>query len=159
MLFPALRGKNFGYIHLNTEARHWLCEQKYAEQLNPLLDPEICSRFIQDTHVKYGLDFSYGGWLEDRSDLWRGKRADADRLVVTWVHAFNEVDFIEHAAEDCPLLQARVCPSTSSRDTVRPSSPRWEVSRRISDGERTERKRCGLIHAFGQAAFIFYRLY
>lgn len=77
MLFPELRHKKFGYVNLNTEAKRWLEEAKITiDQPNPLLDPDICYQMVHDLHKTEGLHFSYGGWLEDRRDLWRGSYLD-----------------------------------------------------------------------------------
>ncbi len=72
MIFPRLAGKRFGYVNLDLEAERWLAERKLARDPNPLLDPAICQAMVADIHAKYSLDFSYGGWMEDRSTLWKG---------------------------------------------------------------------------------------
>lgn len=72
MLFPHLQNKKFGYVNLNLLAQEWLAENKITDPQNPLLKPEICQNMVNDIHKKYGLDYSYGGWMEDRSFLWKG---------------------------------------------------------------------------------------
>ncbi|HZS42902.1 MAG TPA: peptidoglycan DD-metalloendopeptidase family protein [Candidatus Paceibacterota bacterium] len=72
MIFPTLKNKAFGYVNLNTEAELWLKDQKPALKENALLDPEVNTKMVADVHKKYGIDFSYGGWMEDRSFLGRG---------------------------------------------------------------------------------------
>lgn len=78
-LFPALGPLRFGALNLDREARRWLDELGTPpEGRNPLLDPGVCLSFVRDCHRRYGLDASYGGWLEDRRALWRGSYLDED---------------------------------------------------------------------------------
>lgn len=73
MIFPTLQNKKFDHLNLNAEAVLWIAEKNFSHHdTNPLLDPVICQSMVADTHQKYSIDFSYGGWLEDRSFLWRG---------------------------------------------------------------------------------------
>jgi murein DD-endopeptidase MepM/ murein hydrolase activator NlpD len=44
---------------------------------NPLLDPAICQRMVDEVHCRKGVDWSYGGYLEDRRRLWRGSYLSA----------------------------------------------------------------------------------
>ena len=76
MIFPSLKGKRFGYVNLNLEARSWLQGKDLKTGENPLLDPAICQKMVADVHKRYNLDFSYGGWMEDRSVLWKGSYLD-----------------------------------------------------------------------------------
>ncbi len=83
MIFPNLKNKTFGYLNLNTESIEW-CNKKGIDSSakNVLLDPSVCQEFIEDIHKKYSLDFSYGGWMEDRTYLWRGGYMEAqDKFV------------------------------------------------------------------------------
>lgn len=78
-LFPGLGTLRFGPINLDREARRRLDELGTPpEERNPLLDPGTCLAFVRDCHRRYGLDASYGGWLEDRRALWRGSYLDED---------------------------------------------------------------------------------
>jgi murein DD-endopeptidase MepM/ murein hydrolase activator NlpD len=72
MIFPEFKNKKFGYVNLNFESEKWIKDKAFLETPHPLLDPQICQKMVVDTHKKFGLDFSYGGWLEDRSFLWNG---------------------------------------------------------------------------------------
>jgi murein DD-endopeptidase MepM/ murein hydrolase activator NlpD len=69
MIFPEFKNKKFGYVNLNSEAQTWAATQPVGTNI---LDPEICDRMVSDIHNKYNIDFSYGGWMEDRSFLWKG---------------------------------------------------------------------------------------
>jgi len=78
MIFPTL--KNFGYVNLDSEARKWIAENSLGEEKNPLLDPALCQTMVNATNKRYGLDFSYGGWMEDRSFLWKGSYLDKNNF-------------------------------------------------------------------------------
>lgn len=69
-IFPDLKGR-LGYVNLNVESRKMFDAKVYREY-NPLLDPSVCEKFVTDIHRREEMDFSYGGYLEDRSHLWRG---------------------------------------------------------------------------------------
>ncbi len=76
MIFPALKGKKFGYVNLNNEAKEWVKSQDISIQEKSLADPDLCQQMVEAVHKKYSLDFSYGGWMEDRSFLWHGSYLD-----------------------------------------------------------------------------------
>ncbi|OGZ06085.1 MAG: hypothetical protein A2845_01570 [Candidatus Lloydbacteria bacterium RIFCSPHIGHO2_01_FULL_49_22] len=85
MIFPTLKGQMPGYVDLDEYARGWLLRNGYCRirsgavgypKISPLLDPTICQFMVLECHAKLGLDFSYGGWLEDRSVLWSGSYLD-----------------------------------------------------------------------------------
>jgi len=83
MIFPNLKNKVFGYLDLNLEAKKW-SKQKNIDlsEKNILINPDKCEEFINDIHKKYSLDFSYGGWMEDRSFLWRDWYLDKEQLFI-----------------------------------------------------------------------------
>lgn len=84
MIFPKLKNKTFGYLNLDLEAKKWY-EQKnidlYSKE-NILINPTKCEEFIKDTQEKYSLDFSYGGWMEDREFIWRGWYLDKEKTFI-----------------------------------------------------------------------------
>jgi len=80
MIFPKLKGKKFGYVNLNLEALEWSKTNNVNESENPLTDPGKCQSFVEALHKKYNIDFSYGGWMEDRSFLWRGWYLDESKM-------------------------------------------------------------------------------
>jgi len=84
MIFPNLKNKSFGYVNLNLEAQEWSAEKgiNITKENNLLLDPKICEEFVNDVHKKYSLDFSYGGWMEDRSFIWQGGYLEQDKIFV-----------------------------------------------------------------------------
>jgi murein DD-endopeptidase MepM/ murein hydrolase activator NlpD len=73
MIFPQLAGKPSKEVNLNSLAQEWFTREfgKMPDN-NPLIDPEICQKMVQDFHAQNGVAFSYGGYLEDRSTVWAG---------------------------------------------------------------------------------------
>ena len=65
LLFPHLKGR-WGAVDLNKEAA-----KLNTFGPNPLLDAKVCEQWVSKLHSDRRLDFSYGGFLEDRSVLWR----------------------------------------------------------------------------------------
>ena len=84
MIFPNLKNKIFGYVNLNLEAKEWVVEKgiSITEENNPFLNPKICEEFVNDLHKKYSLDFSYGGWMEDRTFIWQGGYLEKEKTFV-----------------------------------------------------------------------------
>lgn len=70
MIFPSLTGARMGYANVAEFAKTWLLQRRLPG--NPLLDPVICQQMIADLHRMLDVDWTYGGWLEDRSALWHG---------------------------------------------------------------------------------------
>lgn len=83
MIFPSFKNKKFGYVNLNLEAEKWIADKKFKQSKNPLLDPAQCDEMVNGANKKYSLDFLYGGWMEDRSFLWRGSYLDKKK---TYIH-------------------------------------------------------------------------
>ncbi len=99
MLFPSLSEKKFGYVNLDTEARLWIKKQGISSHPNPLIDPETCQHMVDDTHAKFNLDYSYGGWFEDRSFLWNGSYLDKAQTYIHLGVDFNVPAYTEIALD------------------------------------------------------------
>lgn len=73
-LFPQLAGTSFCEVHLDEEAVRW--REQYPERFvgggNPLLDPAVCQGLLDEFHKRRRVDWSYGGYLENRRHLWQG---------------------------------------------------------------------------------------
>lgn len=83
MLFPALQGKPMCRIDLDREAEQWLARQNLTlADGNPLLDPAVCQRLLDDVHRRHNVAWSYGGYLEDRRHVWRGSYLDRTESYV-----------------------------------------------------------------------------
>jgi len=65
-LFPTLTGK-WVEINLNEHAKNTSLA---------LEDPYICAMWVNSLHKKLGVDYSFGGYLEDRSVLWQNHYMD-----------------------------------------------------------------------------------
>ncbi len=98
MLFPAFKNKISGYVNLDTEAQKWVQEHDLSIIPNPLLDPDTCQQMVSNVHKKYNLDFSYGGWLEDRSFLWKGSYLDETGGYIHLGVDFNVPEYTEVAS-------------------------------------------------------------
>jgi hypothetical protein len=46
-------------------------EYQYITHPNPFLDPVRCDRFVKDVARRSGVDYTYGGFGENRSFIWR----------------------------------------------------------------------------------------
>ncbi|MDO8583595.1 MAG: peptidoglycan DD-metalloendopeptidase family protein [bacterium] len=72
MFFPTLKIP-WTHVALNDLARVWLTEHHVSERdANPLLDPTICQQMVDAYHQKNTITHSFGGYLENRRELWRG---------------------------------------------------------------------------------------
>ena len=64
-------------MNLDVEAKWWLGKRGIsASAPNPLLDPAVCKEFVRDVARKYSAGWTWGGYLEDRTFLWRGTYLD-----------------------------------------------------------------------------------
>lgn len=73
-LFPDLASDRWGKIDLNEEIK----KLNLPPGNNPALDPAWCAEQMTLLHQMLDIDYSYGGFLEDRSVLWRGHYHEAD---------------------------------------------------------------------------------
>ena len=84
MLFPTLKNKKSAQVNLDLEAQSWLAKKGLSNlENNPLLNPVRCQEMLNDIHEKYEIDFSYGGYLEDRSFLWKNSYLD---MLQNYIH-------------------------------------------------------------------------
>jgi murein DD-endopeptidase MepM/ murein hydrolase activator NlpD len=108
-MFKELNNKSFGIINLNVEA------QKYLQNIEKvdLLDSNFCQKLVENSAKKLGVDFTYGGWLEDRSFLWKGSYLEktgnfihlgVDYNVPAGTKVFADYDMeVVHMENDFPL--------------------------------------------------------
>ncbi|MBK5215573.1 MAG: peptidoglycan DD-metalloendopeptidase family protein [Candidatus Pacebacteria bacterium] len=83
MIFPKLKDKTYGYINLDLESIEWYNKNDIdLTKNNILLDAKVCQEFVDDIHQKYSLDFSYGGWMEERNHFLRGAYIDAQNKFI-----------------------------------------------------------------------------
>lgn len=89
---------------MNFEAEKWVVDKINISVKNSLLDPAICQEMVNDIHKKYDLDFSYGGWMEDRSFLWSGSYMDQKK---TYIHLGLDLN-VPAGTEIAATFNARV---------------------------------------------------
>ncbi len=106
-LFPQLADRKWGTLDLNALARADFPGPGRARGDNPLNDPEVCRRWVERLHERSGIEFSFGGYLEDRSHLWRGHYQEATGRFVHLGVDYNVPAGIEVFAP-CPLVVQEV---------------------------------------------------
>lgn len=101
-LFPGLGGTLFCEINLEEEALRWRAQhaERFPGGINPFLDPAICQNLLDDLHARLGVDWSYGGYLENRLHLWQGSYLEQSG---NFVHL--GVDF--HVPQGTPVATPR----------------------------------------------------
>lgn len=69
---------NGALVDLAAESRKWLSALWRGPLTpNPLLDPTICEEFVAWVHERHGATWSFGGYLEDRTQLWKDSYLDS----------------------------------------------------------------------------------
>src|SRR5689334_11635731 len=76
-IFPALAGRTAGFINLNDHA----AQAPADHGRSTFLDATLTDRFLAAAHARMNVDYSLGGYLEDRRDLWRGSYLDEQSSV------------------------------------------------------------------------------
>lgn len=67
IIFPTLKDTNWGLVNLNEYAKEFDKIEK-----NPLNDPEFCLKWVDNISKNLNVDYTFGGYLELRTTLWRG---------------------------------------------------------------------------------------
>lgn len=64
---------DWGYVNLDSHAvyHHLITKEKTHFHCNPLLNPQYCTKFVNLLHKELKIDYSYGGYLENRACLWQ----------------------------------------------------------------------------------------
>ena len=78
-MFPELQGSRCGYVNLDEEAVLWseAHPELFSAGPNPLLDPAVAQRMMDEVHRRQGVVWSHGGYLENRRNLLRGSYLEA----------------------------------------------------------------------------------
>lgn len=81
-LFPQLAAAHSTVVNLDREGAKWLADRGQPAasfSVSPLLDPKLCAKFIGELHERLKVDYTVGGYLEDRSVLWKGCYMEATK--------------------------------------------------------------------------------
>ena len=92
MQFFDFANKKGGYINIDTRSLKYLPRVVGYTQpkMSPALKPHVCQKkIIEPTHKELGLDYSWGGWLENRSNIWRGCYMAKDNKYIHLGYDFN----------------------------------------------------------------------
>ena len=79
-----------------TFLRHAWALGRSSNERSPFLDPSIMQEVVDRYHARRGITWSYGGYLEDRTDLWRGSY-----LTEPVIHGGIDVSLPAGAAVRC----------------------------------------------------------
>ncbi|MEK7628593.1 MAG: peptidoglycan DD-metalloendopeptidase family protein [Patescibacteria group bacterium] len=79
-----LMSQRIGYANLNIAADSWLYEHE-VDPGNPFpfTDPDATHEMVRAHHHDLGIDWSYGGWMENRDVIRRGTYLEKNEL---WLH-------------------------------------------------------------------------
>lgn len=72
---PQFSRENFSLVNLDAEAK------RFGEG-GPFLQPSGHQRMIEAFHARLGVAWSYGGYMEDRSTLWKGSYLEQDQAFL-----------------------------------------------------------------------------
>lgn len=77
-VFPELADRPALYINMND---FYARARPKKDGKSIYLDPSLTGRFLAALHKSQNAEYSFGGYLEDRADLWNGSYMDEDRAV------------------------------------------------------------------------------
>ncbi|VVB75109.1 Peptidase family M23 [uncultured archaeon] len=101
-IFPKLNG-SWAKVNLDKESRELALD--YA---NPL----VCAKWVNGIHAKLGVAYSFGGFLEDRSNIWRNTYLKETK---SFMHL--GIDYNVPAGTSVALpIDAKVCEIVRSKD-------------------------------------------
>ena len=72
MIFETLARGTAGYLNSDTCAREYSAKFGLPRGPSPFLEPEVQAKVMRWSEARRGLDWSYGGWMENRRFLWKG---------------------------------------------------------------------------------------
>ena len=77
-VFPALKDKPAVYVDMN---EFYAKQQPLKDGKSIYLIPELTQKFLEALHRTQGVAYSFGGYLENREDLWAGSYMDLSKAV------------------------------------------------------------------------------
>jgi murein DD-endopeptidase MepM/ murein hydrolase activator NlpD len=87
----------FGEINLNLEAMNTFS----SKGINPLNDPIFCKSWVEYLHRKHKIDYSFGGYMENRRTLWRDSYLL--RYGEQFIHLGIDINVPEGSLVFCPI--------------------------------------------------------
>jgi len=80
---------------------------------NPFLDPNLFGEWINLLHKTLGVDYSYGGWMEDREEILDGTYLESGHKIHLGVDYWVREDVPVHMPKNGKLVSARYDPDTN----------------------------------------------
>jgi hypothetical protein len=100
-IFPSLSHARWAEVNQNEIAEYALeLMGVQPDHPNPFLDPEVVDKWMYFVHKLLKCDYSYGGFLEDRSTLWRGHYHKPGHLI----HLGNDINVPEGTIVHMPTF-------------------------------------------------------
>lgn len=106
LFFPQFANATWGKLNLNEIATDLgvLLADLIPEGVNPFLDPQICDNWKEFIHKVKEIDYSYGGYLEDRAIAWQGRLYHGS--IHVGVDYYVPVDTAVHMPVDGKLIES-----------------------------------------------------
>lgn len=114
LLFPSLTGKWKREIKLNKYAKMLHGDMDWNDfTTNPFLDPMLFGEWIDLLHKTFGVDYSYGGWLEDREEILDGTYLQSGHKTHLGVDYWVPVHTPVYLPKQGKLVSSRYDPDTN----------------------------------------------
>lgn len=97
LLFPSLKDRRWGYVNFGEES--YAMERRLRG-----------GRWVESVHHNHGIEFSYGGYLEDRNNLWSGSYLKPGCAWHLGVDYAVPTDTYVHLPVDAQLVRAIMDP-------------------------------------------------
>lgn len=109
MILPDFNKKSFKNIDLNEEAKFFASKFNLikSKEQNPFLTPKNTEKLIKLIQDKYDVDFTLGGWLEDRSYIWKNSYLQKEEKFIHLGVDIN-VPYGEKIATDFDALVVKI---------------------------------------------------
>ncbi len=93
---PEVMSQRIGYLNSNEASIRWRKRDIERRALCSFADPDVSFAMHDEENKLMGVDWTFGGWLEDRSDIWADTYLKKEKLflhlgVDSYVPAGTEV--------------------------------------------------------------------
>jgi hypothetical protein len=112
-LFPQLVEAKWGEINLEAIAEDLLpllSPLMKDRPFNPFLNPFYCDQWKDFIHKVKGIDYSWGGYLENRATVWAGHYQDPSACIHVGVDYYVPANIEVHCPVQGKLVYAHVDP-------------------------------------------------